>query len=66
MSSKTRRIRCVMDGTDWLYELGSAADGNKLYPDRKSLEKDSGHSLEECGIAVVEVRFVRWIRKPTI
>ena len=62
---KTPKMRVVMDGTDWLYECGSAIDGNTVYPDKKSLLEHSGHDLSECGIAEVEIRFVRWIKEPT-
>lgn len=61
-----RAVRVVMDGTDWLYEIGLASDGNTVYPDAKCLKREAGHDLKECGIAEVEVRFVRWIKKPTV
>jgi len=53
-----------MDGIDFECELGHAKDGNKVYPSIEALEKGVDHSLVECGIVEVEVRFVRWIRKP--
>lgn len=61
-----RKVRVFMDGIDWQHEIGSNVDGNTVYPSAKSLKKGSRHALTECGIAEVEVRFVRWIKKPTI
>ena len=64
MTTDNSPIRCFMDGTDFLCELGAAADGNKLFPSVKALKSQCHHSLKECGIAEVEVRLVRWVRRP--
>jgi hypothetical protein len=59
-----RRVRCFMDGTSWKYELGQASYGNKLYAETKSLKNSA--CIKECGIAEVEVRLVRWVKRPKI
>ena len=69
-------VTCYMDGTDWECELGAAIGGSNLYPDTLDcLEKafkwtpDQGDvndlvHLSQCGMAQVEVRFVRWALSP--
>ena len=64
MNKNDTVVRCFMDGTDWEWELGSADDGNKVYPSEKSLIEYAGHDVTECGIAEVEIRFVRWVVPP--
>ena len=56
--------RVFMDGTDWDCEIGSNANGNTVYPNVKSVEAHHPKCIEECGIAEVEVRFVRWVKEP--
>lgn len=63
--SKIRKVRCFMDGTDWDHEIGSASDGNKVYPSVKAIRRELT-CLHQCGIVEVEVRFVRWVKKGTI
>lgn len=65
-STKSRKVRVFMDGVDWQWEIGSASDGTKTYPSVRCLKREVKHDLTECGIAEVEVRFVRWIKKPKI
>ena len=63
---ETKKVRCFMDGIDWQYHLEEDIKGATLYGSRKSLVADSQHLLgneSECGIAEVEVRFVRWVVK---
>lgn len=47
-----------MDGEDFLIELANASC--KIYPSEESIEELHGHSLDECGIAKVEIRFIEW------
>jgi hypothetical protein len=75
-SNEDGSVTCYMDGTDWECELGAAAGGNTLYPStlgclegRFKWTQDQGDvndlvHLSECGIAQVEVRFVRWALPP--
>ena len=58
-----------MDGVTFECELGADPNGSKIFPNRLNLLQSEGHlrtktGLRECGIALVEVRLVRWIRKP--
>src|SRR5271168_3540473 len=48
-----------IDGTDWQYEIGRAADGNTVYPDPECLKK-KGRCWEGCGIVECELVFKRW------
>jgi hypothetical protein len=62
---KVKTVACYMDGIDWRYELRHASDGTKLFPSRAALKRNIGHDLEDCGIVQVQVRFVRWVKKPS-
>lgn len=53
-----------MDGTSFLFELGSDRAGHTIYTSAKQVKTESRHNLAECGVAEVEVRFVRWAQKP--
>lgn len=64
-TAKVRKVRGFMDGTDWSYEIGSASDGNKVYPSVRAIKRECDPCIGECGIVEVEVRFVRWVKKPT-
>lgn len=59
---KQRRIRCVMDGTSWLYELGEAPQV-PLFGNEEDI-KEFRNCLDTCGIVEVEVRLVRWVQQP--
>lgn len=37
-----------------------------VYHNVKTLTKSHAHVARECGIMQVEIKFKRWIRKPTI
>lgn len=50
-------VKGFMCMIDWQYELGAAADGNKVYPSIKAL-KEAHSCAEDCGIVEVAVRFV--------
>lgn len=54
-------VICYMDGTDWEHELGHASGGNRLYPRPEEVNDHGG----ECGVAKVEVRFLRWVKAPS-
>jgi hypothetical protein len=49
-----------MDGEDFLIELQNASC--TIYPSKESIEDHHGHSLDECGIVKVEIRFVEWAK----
>ncbi len=59
---KQQRVRCFMDGIDWQHHIDADFHGVKLYPSETALEANTGHSLDHCGIVMVEVRLVRWVR----
>ena len=52
-----RRVVGYMCRIDWNYELGSAIDGNKVYPSVQDL-RASHTCADACGIVAVEVRLV--------
>ena len=52
-----------MCGIAFQHELGET--DVKLYPTAKEMKKRHVGS-EECGIAEVEIRFKRWVKKPTV
>jgi len=60
MKLKVKKETVYLDGTDWLYEVGAAADGNSIYPDVESLKKYNGH-WEGCGIVECEIVFKKWV-----
>lgn len=47
--------------TDWEDEVGSASDGNKVYPSEAALRK-ARRCTDECGIAEVELRLTRIVQ----
>lgn len=49
-----KKVTVVLDGIDWMYEVGDAADGNTVYPDADCLKKYS-HCWEGCGIVECEL-----------
>lgn len=51
-----------MDEVDFRHELCANMRGNKVYPSKKDLERESP-CTKECGIVLVEVRFIRQVRK---
>ena len=50
-------------GVAFQHELGETTV--KVFPTAKSLEERKT-CTDECGIAEVEIRFKRWVKKPTI
>ena len=63
MSHDAKIVTCFMDGIDWQHEVGHASNGNRVFPTVDDLVHGAGHDLDECGIAEVEIRFVRWIKE---
>lgn len=61
-----RKVTGFMDGVEWEYELGHAPDGNKVFPSVENVAGGTDHDISECGIAQVEVRFVRWVKEPKV
>lgn len=60
----TGEVRGFMCLIDWQYEIGAAADGNKIYPSADALRR--GHSCaDDCGIVEVEVRIRRVVSEGT-
>lgn len=55
-----------IDGTDFQHHLEADANGVKVYPSVTTLRKGIGHDPVECGIAEVEIKFVRWVQEPTV
>ena len=59
-----RTITGYMCKIDFDFELGAAADGNKVYPSVNALSK--GHDCaDDCGIVEVEVKLVRVVSEGT-
>ena len=58
---KEYKVECFMDATDFFYELGEAAGGNRIFG---SLEEVLKHEpcAEECGVVKVLVTFVEQVR----
>lgn len=48
--------------TDWDDEIGSADDGNKVYPSIKALKRER-KCTDECGIVKVRVEFVEIVQE---
>jgi hypothetical protein len=66
MGKKPRKVEGLyMDYVDFMYELGSAAGGNKVFPSVRNL-KENRTCWPTCGIVEVEVRLVRIVKKPRI
>jgi hypothetical protein len=55
-----KKVTVYLDGVDWMYEVGEAADGNKVYPDVSSLKKYN-RCWEGCGIVECELVLKKWI-----
>lgn len=53
-----------MCGIAFMDELGNT--DVKVYPSAAQLKKSHVHVFNECGIAVVEIKFKRWVKKPTV
>ena len=53
-----------MDLTDFECELGSASDGNKVYPSVEALRKAHAKCIDHCGIIKVKVVPVRIVQEP--
>lgn len=62
---KTKKTKTAfMCGIALQHEVGETAV--LLYPSPKALKKDHSCCDDECGIAEVEVRLKRWVRKPRV
>ena len=59
MKSKVKKVTVFVDGMDWMYEVGSAADGNTIYPDVDCLKKYN-RCWDGCGIVECELVFKKW------
>jgi hypothetical protein len=59
-SKNPRKVTVFLDGVDWQYEVGSASDGNTIYPDIECL-KEYGPCWEGCGIVECEIVFKKWV-----
>ena len=57
---KPREVEVYLDGTDWRYEVGEAADGNKVYPSVDCLKEES-KCWNECGIVKCKLVFVETV-----
>ena len=55
------RIHGFMDGVDWEWHLGET--NAMIYPTEEMA--GHGHDTTECGMVEVEVRLIRWVKKPT-
>ena len=60
MKSKIKKVKVFIDGIDWQYEIGEAADGNKVYPDVDCLKAEN-RCWEGCGIVECELIFKKWV-----
>lgn len=60
MKSKNKKVKVYLDGVDWMYEVGAAADGNKVYPDVNCLKKYN-RCWDGCGIVECELVFKKWV-----
>lgn len=56
---QNKKVTVYVDGIDWMYEVGHAADGNKVYPDINCLKKYN-RCWEGCGIVKCELIFKEW------
>lgn len=65
LEKEARSVKGFMCGVDWDFEIGHAADGNRVYPSISALKKYS-KCWTECGIYEVEVRFKRTVRRRRI
>jgi hypothetical protein len=59
---KNKKVKVYMDGVDYMYEVGHASDGNKVYPDTESL-REHNRCWEGCGIVECELVFKKWVVK---
>jgi hypothetical protein len=59
---KPKEVEVYLDGTDWIYEIGRAADGNTIYASAEDLKKNS-NCWDSCGIAKCKLVFKKWIVK---
>ncbi len=63
MEDYLKRQTAYIDGEDFLLEIPYGTHGTKIYPTVGDIEKNHSHPLDGCGIAEVEVRFVRWVKE---
>lgn len=52
-----KEVVVFVDGTDWRWEVGHAADGNRIYPDLDCL-KAYNKCWEECGVVKCRIEFL--------
>lgn len=57
--------RGFMDGTDFQHHLESDAKPISVFVSEASLRRNRT-CLDECGIAEVEIKIIRWVVKPTV
>jgi len=53
-----------MDGTNFLYQLGNDGKNHIVAPNVEKLAEYEGHDMTECGVAEVEIKFIRWAKEP--
>jgi hypothetical protein len=58
------KYKAFIDGTDLQHHVESDGFGVVVYPSVDALTKHIAHDTTECGIAEIEIRFVRWAREP--
>jgi len=60
IKTKPREVEVYLDGTDWRYEIGHAADGNRVYPSVDCL-KEENKCWDECGIVKCKLVFMETV-----
>lgn len=65
MKSKAtiKKITVYVDGTDWLWEVGEASDGNKVFPSIEAL-KEYSKCWKGCGIVKCDLVIKDWVVLP--
>jgi hypothetical protein len=58
------KYKAFIDGTDLQHHVESDGFGVVIYPSVNALAEHIAHDTTECGIAEIEIRFVRWAREP--
>ena len=61
MAKKVKKVIVYMDMTDFFYELGCAAGGNKAYGSIKEVLENEP-CANECGIVKVKVEYVETVK----
>jgi hypothetical protein len=56
---KYKPINVYVCGTDFLYEMGAASGGIRVFANPEEV-----HQFGPCGIAEIEIRFKKWVEKP--